>query len=52
MTRPVSYAPIILAAGVMLTLWGAASTWILSVAGVLALAAGTVRWIRETRNEN
>ena len=30
MTRPTSYAPIVLAAGVMLTLWGVASTWIVS----------------------
>lgn len=52
MTRPVSFAPIVLAAGIMLTLWGAASTWIVSVAGLIVIGIGAVRWIREVRNEN
>jgi hypothetical protein len=51
MTRPVSYAPIVLAAGVMLALWGAASTWIVSAAGLLAIGLGTLRWWKDIRNE-
>jgi uncharacterized membrane protein len=52
MSRPNSYAPIVLATGVMLTLWGAASIWILSVAGLLLIGIGTFRWIRDLRHEN
>ncbi len=47
MTRPTSFAPLIVAAGVMLTLWGAASTWILSVAGLLVIGLGSARWLKE-----
>lgn len=47
MTRPVSYAPISLALGVMLALWGIASTWIVSVLGLLVIAAGAARWWKE-----
>jgi hypothetical protein len=49
MTRPTSYAPIVLAAGVMLTLWGLASTWIVSAAGVIIAGIGAARWIRDIR---
>jgi hypothetical protein len=52
MTRPTSYAPIVLAAGVMLTLWGAASTWIVSVPGLIAIGIGVARWRRDLRHEN
>jgi hypothetical protein len=52
MTRPASYAPIVVAAGAMLTLWGAASTWIVSAAGLIAIGIGAARWIRDCRNEN
>lgn len=52
MTRPTSYAPIVLAAGAMLTLWGVTSTWIVSVAGVIIIGIGVARWVRETRHEN
>jgi uncharacterized membrane protein len=52
MTRPTSYAPIMLAAGVMLTLWGAASTWIVSVVGVMVIGVAAARWRRDVRNEN
>lgn len=57
MTRPTSYAPIVLAAGVMLTLWGAASTWIVSAIGLVVIGIGAVRWLRdlktkEIRHEN
>jgi hypothetical protein len=51
-TRPTSYAPIVLAAGVMLTLWGAASSWIVSAAGLIVIGIGTARWIQDIRHEN
>jgi hypothetical protein len=46
-TRPTSFAPLIVAAGVMLTLWGVASTWILSVAGLLVIGLGSACWLKE-----
>jgi uncharacterized membrane protein len=49
MSRPTSYAPIVLAAGVMLTLWGAASTWIVSIVGLLVIGIGAARWLKEAR---
>jgi uncharacterized membrane protein len=52
MTRPTSYAPIVLAAGVMLTLWGAASTWIVSVAGLIVIGIGASLWRKDFRHEN
>ncbi|MGP0073153.1 MAG: hypothetical protein ACLPWF_14625 [Bryobacteraceae bacterium] len=52
MTRPTSYAPIVLASGVMLALWGAATTWIVSAVGLLAIGIGAARWIKEARHEN
>lgn len=51
MNRPTSYAPIILAAGVMLTLWGAASFWIVSAVGLLTIGMGAARWLKDVRNE-
>jgi uncharacterized membrane protein len=52
MTRPTSYAPVVLAAGVMLTLWGVASTWIVSVPGLIVIGIGVARWRRDLQNEN
>ena len=52
MTRPTSYAPIMLAAGLMFTLWGAASTWIVSVVGLILAGIGAARWIRDVRHGN
>ncbi|HTB17813.1 MAG TPA: hypothetical protein VK708_06830 [Bryobacteraceae bacterium] len=52
MTRPTSYAPVVLAAGVMLALWGAASTWIVSVAGLILIGVGVARWRKDIRHEN
>jgi hypothetical protein len=52
MTRPTSYAPIVLAAGVMLTLWGAVSAWMVSAAGLMVVVIGAVRWMKDIRHEN
>lgn len=52
MTRPTSYAPIVLAAGVMLTLWGAVSAWMVSAAGLIVVGIGAVRWMKDIRHEN
>jgi hypothetical protein len=52
MTRPSSYAPIALAAGVMLTLWGAVSMWVVSAVGLIAIGIGAARWLKDVRNEN
>jgi len=51
MTRPLSYAPVVLAAGVMLTLWGAVSTWIVSALGIVVIGIGTARWWKDVRHE-
>jgi hypothetical protein len=51
MKRPTSYAPIVLAAGVMLTLWGAVSIWVVAAVGLLAIRVGAVRWMKDVRNE-
>lgn len=51
MTRPVSDAPIVLAFGVMLALWGAATTWIVSAVGLIAIGIGAARWLKDVRNE-
>ena len=52
MTRPTSYAPLALAAGLMLLLWGAASVWIVSVIGAILAGIGAARWIRDLRHDN
>ena len=52
MTRPTNYAPIVVAAGAMLTLWGAVSAWMVSIAGLIVIGIGAARWIKEARHEN
>ena len=52
MTRPTSSAPILMAAGLMFTLWGAVTSWILSAAGLIAIGLGAARWIKEVRHGN
>jgi hypothetical protein len=36
----------------MLALWGAASTWALSAAGLIVIGIGAARWIKDIRHEN
>jgi hypothetical protein len=45
--RPTSYAPIVLAGGVMLTLGGTVSSWIVSIAGLIVIGIGVVRWKKD-----
>jgi hypothetical protein len=52
MTRPTSSAPILMAAGLMFTLWGAVTSWILSAAGLIAIGIGAARWIKDSRHAN
>jgi uncharacterized membrane protein len=52
MKRPTSLAPMLLACGAMLILWGVTSTWIISVAGLIVVVIGSARWIKEVRHEN
>jgi hypothetical protein len=35
----------------MLALWGAASTWIVSAIGLLAIGFGAARWLKDVRDE-
>lgn len=51
MTRPTSYAPILMAAGLMFVLWGAVASWMLSAAGLIAIGIGVTRWKKDL-NEN
>jgi hypothetical protein len=45
-----TYAPALMALGLMLTLWGAITTWIVSAFGILLIAAAALRWIRDLRH--
>ena len=42
-----SYAPVLMAAGLMCTLWGAVTTWAISGVGLIVVAIASVRWIRD-----
>jgi hypothetical protein len=46
--RP-SYAPPLMALGLMCLLWGAVTTWIISVIGIVLLGVASVSWIRSSR---
>jgi hypothetical protein len=52
MNRPTSYAPIVVAAGLLFTLWGAASSWVISALGLIVIGMGAARWIRDLRHDN
>ena len=51
MTRATSYAPIAVAGGIMLVLWGVASVRLLSVAGLIVAGFGVIRWIGDCRGK-
>ncbi len=51
MSGPPVSRPIVLAAGVMLTLWGAASTWIVSVVGLIVIGHRIGALVARIRNE-
>jgi hypothetical protein len=44
-----SWAPPLMALGLMLTLWGAAATWIVSAVGIGVIGVAAHRWIQDLR---
>ena len=48
--RP-SYAPPLLAVGLMFLVWGAVTTWIISATGILITTLGCLRWIGDLRGD-
>ncbi len=48
--RP-SYAPPLLAVGLMCLLWGAVTSWIISAVGLVVAAAACSRWIADLRSD-
>lgn len=46
-----TYAPALMAVGLMFTLWGAATTWIVSLLGLIMVGAAAHRWINDLRKE-
>jgi hypothetical protein len=44
---PPSFAPPLLALGLMLLLWGAVTSWIVSVVGLLLTAYAATLWMRD-----
>ena len=48
MTHKSSYAPVLMAAGLMCALWGAVTTWLISVFGLIVIACAAIRWLRDT----
>ena len=50
LARP-SYAPPLLAVGLMCLLWGIVTTWIISVIGILIAGVACGRWIGDLRRD-
>lgn len=48
--RP-TYAPALLALGLMTLLWGAVTTWVISAVGLILTGLASVRWIRDLSAE-
>jgi hypothetical protein len=46
--RP-TYAPALMAVGLMFLLWGAVTVWIVSVAGLALIGIASARWIRDLK---
>jgi len=51
MTHKPSYAPVLMAFGLMFTLWGAVTTWVVSAAGIIIVGFAGLRWSRDARHE-
>ena len=49
--RP-TYAPALMAAGLMFLLWGAVTVWPVSLGGVALMGIASVRWIRDLQHED
>jgi len=47
--RP-TYAPALMAGGLMLLVWGAATAWPVSLAGLAVIGTASYRWIRDLRH--
>lgn len=51
MSHKPSFAPVLMAAGLMFTLWGAVTTWLISAGGLVVVAFAGLRWMRDSREE-
>jgi hypothetical protein len=45
-----TYAPALMAVGLMFTLWGATASWIVSALGLVMVGAAAHRWIQDLRH--
>jgi hypothetical protein len=46
-----SFAPVLLALGLVCSLWGVVTTWLLSAAGLIVVAYASFRWFEDLRPE-
>jgi hypothetical protein len=46
-----TYAPALMAVGILGLLWGAVTAWEVSAAGFVVAAIAAVRWIRDARED-
>lgn len=51
MTHRPSYAPILMAFGLMFLLWGAVTSWVVSAAGLILAGMAGVQWLRDAAAE-
>lgn len=49
--HPPSYAPVLMAVGLMFTLWGAVTSWVISAVGVVVVVFAAIRWIGDVGQE-
>lgn len=47
MTHKPSYAPVLMAFGLMGLLWGAVTTWLISAVGLVVVGIASIRWLRD-----
>lgn len=43
-----TYAPVLMAAGILCLVWGVVTSWVLSLAGLGIVVGAAVRWVRDT----